>query len=365
MRAMRRNSRRLNRRSPARRCVDVGSPLERLERLRRRAPRGVLARRGRRRRPASRRRRAGAGATSPRNRLEPRIRHARSAAPVESRKVTASAALRVGPSASRGAGAARGRGRGSPRASRGSPAAAAACTPGRAGEPCGELAGARRGCASASTKPNAASRSSAASRAERPASGQRLEQRREEEPLVDRADRGLVRAVVLLERLECGGARPGRGSRATRASSVSVDVVAGERVGLLLVPELEAVLDGAQEDVRRRRVGRRRAVRRTHRRRAAPSATRVVARPDRSSWRPCTSCSSWTANSTSRIPPRPRLSSRSVRPFFVELRFGARLHRADLADRVGVEHARATRTGGSASMNASAELGRRPRPVGP
>ena len=50
--------------------------------------------------------------------------------------------------------------------------------------------------------------------AQRPVAGQRVEQRREEEPLVDRPHGGLVRAVLGRERLERGRVAAGRGSRA-------------------------------------------------------------------------------------------------------------------------------------------------------
>ena len=63
----------------------------------------------------------------------------------------------------------------------------------------------------------------------------------------------------------------------------------------------------------------------------------MVADADRVSWRPCTSWRSCTANSMSRIPPRPRLSSRSVSPASRAAASAARLHRPDLAHRVGVE----------------------------
>ena len=59
---------------------------------------------------------------------------------------------------------------------------------------------------------------------------------------------------------------------------------------------------------------RRRRGRCSRRRPSAASASTVDATCSDSSLRPCTSCSSWTANSTSRSPPVPSLSSRVLSP---------------------------------------------------
>ncbi len=78
--------------------------------------------------------------------------------------------------------------------------------------------------------------------------GQRLEDRREEEPFVDRAHGSLVAALVVLEGLQRGP----RGSIAVAGDAGETHerlLVRGERVRLLLVPELEPVLDRAQEHV--------------------------------------------------------------------------------------------------------------------
>ena len=70
------------------------------------------------------------------------------------------------------------------------------------------------------------------------------------------------------------------------------------------------------------------------------SATRVFDDRIVGSCRPWTSWSSWTANSMSRIPPRPRFSSRSSSPCRCVSPSDARLHRPDRAHRVGSEHLR-------------------------
>ena len=57
-----------------------------------------------------------------------------------------------------------------------------------------------------------------------------------------------------------------------------------------------------------------------------------------SSWRPCTSWRSCTANSMSRMPPRPRFELAVGEPFALGEVLRAPLHRADLAHRVGTQH---------------------------
>ena len=71
--------------------------------------------------------------------------------------------------------------------------------------------------------------------------------------------------------------------------------------------------------------------------------------------RPCTSCSSCTANSMSRIPPGPRFTSRSDRPLLRSISSVRAFIARDFAHRVGVERRRATRTASARAMNASPE----------
>ena len=212
---------------------------------------------------------------------------------------------------------------------------------------------------STSRKPNAASRSSAASGDSGPVPGERVEQRREEELLVDRAHRAWWSRCSASNVLERGAL--GAVAVAEHAGEARPRLLVGrERVGLLLVAELEPVLDRAQEPVRAVEAVGVGAVRRSRRRRAVRA---------RRAW--------WASGSTGRggrgraaaAAPRtrcrgcrrgPRLSSRSLRPLRSVHLLGARLHRADLADRVGVEHARATRTA-SARVDERARRGRRRR----
>ena len=165
---------------------------------------------------------------------------------------------------------------------------------------------------STSVKPKAASRSSAASAESGPVPASVSSSGAKKRRSWMLAHRALVLAVFGLEPLA---------RRAFGAVAVAEDagqphqglLVGGDEVRLLLVVELEAVLDGAQELVRAVEaidVG------------AVDVATvgelveRVEGRgrTHGPSSRPCTSCSSCTANSMSRMPPRPRLSSRSPRP---------------------------------------------------
>ena len=76
-----------------------------------------------------------------------------------------------------------------------------------------------------------------------------VEQGSEEEPLVNRPHRGLVRAMVRLERLERAPAAfvaVTEDAREARAGAL----VRRDGVGLLLVVELQSVLDGTEEPVR-------------------------------------------------------------------------------------------------------------------
>ena len=168
---------------------------------------------------------------------------------------------------------------------------------------------------SASANPNAGQRARRPPRATaRPAPGERVEQRPEVEALVDRAAPTVALAgEVAVERL--GGPGLGRAPVAEHPGDAAAAVaVGGQGVHLLLVLELEAVLDPAQEAVG---VGQAVGVVRVD------VAGRRPARRARRAWwasaargrrRPCTSCSSCTANSMSRMPPGPRLTSRSARP---------------------------------------------------
>ncbi len=73
-----------------------------------------------------------------------------------------------------------------------------------------------------------------------------LEQRREEQPFVDAAHRELVLAVLGLEAFQRGAFRAVAVAEHTREPHPRVRV-GGDQVSLLLVVELEAVLDGAEE----------------------------------------------------------------------------------------------------------------------
>ncbi len=90
-------------------------------------------------------------------------------------------------------------------------------------------------------------------------------------------------------------------------------LVGRDEVGLLLVVELDAVLDGAQELVGAVEAIDVRAVDVATVGELVERVEVVGERTDRSS-RPWTSWSNCTANSMSRMPPRPRLSSRSPWP---------------------------------------------------
>ena len=187
--------------------------------------------------------------------------------------------------------------------------------------------------------------------------GERVEQRREEQPLVDRPHRGLVRAVVGLELLERGLARRGRGSRArargacARASSDgSVWVCCSSRAA-------GGARRCAGTGTRRRAARRRRAS-------TYPPADELRERVERrratrtdGSWRPCTSWSSCTANSMSRMPPRPALQlavgealAARASPRCAPSSPGSRAPRPGRAPR-------ATRTAARGSMNASPSVG--------
>ena len=106
----------------------------------------------------------------------------------------------------------------------------------------------------------------------------------------------------------CGVSRKPR----TRARRTRDRFVGRDGVRLPLVPSWTGARRAAGT-CRPRRVVRRRRDRRSRRRRVDERVERVGAERDSSS-RPWTSCRSCTANSTSRIPPRPRFTSRSVSP---------------------------------------------------
>ena len=183
-----------------------------------------------------------------------------------------------------------------------------------AGQTPGQLANAAR-VAARSRKPNARSRSSAASSVERSrTTGERVEQRTEEQLLVDRPHLRLVAPVVGLELLDARTRRAVPGSRghargASRAASsvgsvwVCCSSQSCSRCSTVRRKRYASESGGAVANVD---VAGAHELRRALR---ASCAERMLG-----SWRPCTSWRSWTANSMSRIPPRPRLSSRSARP---------------------------------------------------
>ena len=86
-------------------------------------------------------------------------------------------------------------------------------------------------------------------RGERTGAGERLEERGEEEPLVDAADGTLVLAVLGGEPFECGALRAVAVTEHARQTGARHDL-GRDGVGLLLVVELDPVLDVAQEAVR-------------------------------------------------------------------------------------------------------------------
>ena len=167
---------------------------------------------------------------------------------------------------------------------------------------------------SASVKPKATRRATAASGLSAPGGGrERLEQRAEVDPLVDRPHRELVAAQVAPEALggvavpACRGSpAPGPGGRPRPGRPARCGPAARRRAG-----------GGARPCAGSGR--RRPAVRRPRGRRSRPrpsrrSATSVFGeRRSASAW-PCTSWSSWTVNSMSRMPPGPSLISRSSSP---------------------------------------------------
>ena len=101
---------------------------------------------------------------------------------------------------------------------------------------------------STSWKPNAVRRSSAAAAVSGPDARERVEQRREEQLLVDRRAPTPVARGAAVERLDCGLVRLCRGIRAPREVG-RARRVGRQCVGLLLVDELQSVLDRPQPDV--------------------------------------------------------------------------------------------------------------------
>ena len=87
---------------------------------------------------------------------------------------------------------------------------------------------------------------------ERAGTGERVEERREEQLLVDRRGQlPVARWCSRIERVERRLLGSIAETRAPRARCVSAAGSVGQRVGLVLVDELQAVFDGAQPDVRR------------------------------------------------------------------------------------------------------------------
>ena len=144
--------------------------------------------------------------------------------------------------------------------------------------------------------------------------GERLQQRTVEQAARGSSGRSPSSSTMRprTARAPCAQVRPR--SRAPRARSSRFASDVGQRVRLPSAFELQPVLDVTQEDVRVDELARvllgDEAVRRQGRR-----ARRASARTRSCGWcRPWTSCSSCTANSTSRIPPRPSFTSREPSP---------------------------------------------------
>ena len=116
----------------------------------------------------------------------------------------------------------------------------------------------------------------------------------------------------------------------------ALGLVGRHGVHLGAVVELEAVLQAPQEPVGLGQLGG--VVGIDVARRASSARASSVAGERRSaSRRPWTSCSSWTANSTSLMPPRPRFTSRSVNPLRATSA-SADLEVPERAEVVGAEH---------------------------
>ena len=142
---------------------------------------------------------------------------------------------------------------------------------------------------------------------------ERLEDRREEESLVDRSHLTLVAALHVLERLERG--RAWRDAKPMTVREPDAHRLVGrDGVGLLLVPELDPVLEGSQERVC---LGQTLGVGALDVPGVDELDERVERRggPDRLVVSTVDELQELHPNSTSRMPPRPRLSSRSVSPF--------------------------------------------------
>ena len=144
--------------------------------------------------------------------------------------------------------------------------------------------------------------------------GERVEQRREEQLLVDRAHDGLV-AAMRRRRTRRGPSSPGESRKPrTRARCVRASVSSGIVCVWCSSTSWSRCSTRAQPHVR---VGELRRVVAAHVAAARELLERVEGRARRArrgSARPCTSCSSCTANSMSRMPPYPRLTSRSATP---------------------------------------------------
>ena len=133
--------------------------------------------------------------------------------------------------------------------------------------------------------------------------GDRVEQRPVEQLLVQPADlAGVPRATPRSSSATGSVAQPERA-----AEPAQLGLVVGHEVGAPQPVQLQPVLDACAGTGRRGRARRRRRGRRSRRRQRLERRQRVAGCAATSSVRPCTSCSSWTANSTSRRPPRPEL----------------------------------------------------------
>ena len=172
-----------------------------------------------------------------------------------------------------------------------------------------------RSAPSGSAKPRARSQSPAAFEPELQVlaghAGHRRQQRPVEELLVQPAHLAGVQARAR----PAARRRPRRGGRACSPATGPASAAAARRWAAGGCAAAAAAAAGARRCAgtgRRRSASRRRPGRRTRRPTAPCSAGSVPPTRSDASARPCTICSSWTANSTSRSPPRPSLSSRSA-----------------------------------------------------
>ena len=128
-----------------------------------------------------------------------------------------------------------------------------------------------------------------------------------------------------------------RGGRACSPATGPASAAAARRWAAGACGAAAAAAAGARRCAgtgRRRSASRRRPGRRSRRPTARPAPAACRRSRSDASARPCTSCSSWTANSTSRRPPRPSLSSRSACGRR-DVRLDPAAHRLHLGDEAG------------------------------